>query len=90
MVNILEEIYFGNLSMNVIPLDRNLNMKKSMDILVDCEEKLINLLDGKEKKLFLDYVNAWSVVNGESEFERFNFGFNLGLKLTAQSLLKEI
>ena len=33
---------------------------------------------GKEKKRFLQYVDAWAAVNGESTLDSFITGFRLG------------
>ncbi len=42
------------------------------------EEFLTEALSGENKKKFLDFVNAWSVVNGESNLDSFMMGFRLG------------
>ena len=42
------------------------------------EELLTQALTDENKKLFLEYVNAWGVVNGESSADSFAVGFRLG------------
>ena len=42
------------------------------------EEFLTGALAGKNKEKLLDFVNAWSVVNGESNLDSFIMGFRLG------------
>ena len=49
-----------------------------MKILMTNEDFLTTALSDKNKKQFLDYVNAWSIVNGESNLDSFIMGFRLG------------
>ena len=46
------------------------------------EEFLTEALSGENKKKFLDFVNAWGVVNGESNLDSFMMGFRLGANFT--------
>ena len=55
---------------------------KEMQTLNETEEYLPAKLKSEEKSKFLDHVNAWSVVNGESNFNSFIVGFRLGTKFT--------
>ena len=90
MEHILEELYFGNINMNAQKFDRNSSVKKAMATLEETEEKLTVLLEGKEKQLFLDYVNAWSQVNAETALGRFMFGFKVGARITSESLYSDL
>ena len=51
---------------------------KEFDLLTKNEELLTQALTDENKKLFLEYVNAWGVVNGESSADSFAVGFRLG------------
>ncbi len=62
-MNILEELYHGNINPNTKIYTQNTNFANAMETLSDNEETLIKLLDEKEKKLFLDYVNAQSTIS---------------------------
>lgn len=53
------------------------------------EEKLTAALDEENRKLFLDFANAWSVVNGESNLDSFIMGFRLGAKFTYDAFVNE-
>ena len=46
------------------------------------EEHLTEVLSGESKKRFLDYTNAWNIVNGESNLDSFIIGFRLGAQFT--------
>ena len=42
---------------------------------------------GENKKKFLDFVNAWGVVNGESNLDSFMMGFRLGANFTYDTFI---
>ncbi len=70
-----------------------------MKILMFNEDYLTENLSGESKKKFLDIVNAWGVVNDESNLDSFIMSFRLGANFTydtfistespVQDLLKE-
>lgn len=49
-----------------------------MEILTKNENLLTSALTDETKEWFLDYANAWSIVNGESNLDSFIMGFRLG------------
>ena len=53
------------------------------------EDFLTEHLSGESKKKFLDFVNAWSVVNGESNLDSFIMGFRLGANFTYDTFVSE-
>lgn len=57
-------------------------MQKQMEVLMLNEDFLTEALTGENKKRFLDFVNAWGVVNGESNLDSFIMGFRLGANFT--------
>ena len=59
----------------------NTNEGFRLQILMRNEEFLTEELSGECKKKFLDFVNAWGVVNGESNLDSFIMGFRLGANL---------
>ena len=71
-----------------------------MEVLMLNEEFLTKALSGQNEKKFLDFVNAWGVVNSESNLDSFMMGFRLGANFTYdtfvatdtpfQDLLKEL
>lgn len=66
MTNFIEEFFYGNLDPQARSTKQNKAVQKQMEILMNNEEKLTVALDEENRKLFLDFANAWSVVNGES------------------------
>lgn len=49
--------------------------------IAELEEKLTERLQGKDKKLFLDFCNAYGELMGESGLDSFLVGFRLGAKM---------
>lgn len=84
-MKLIEELYYGNLHPNGA-IQTNASYDTAMQTLGTNEELLCELLEGKEKKLFLDFVNAWSTVNGTDTVAHFTLGFQLGAKLIAETL----
>lgn len=71
MTNFIEEFFYGNLDPQARSTKQNKAVQKQMEILMNNEEKLTVALDEENRKLFLDFANAWSVVNGESTLDSF-------------------
>lgn len=75
MRRMLEELYYGNIRPNDKQFIRDTQFDKAMHVLSENEAKLTGLLEGQEKKLLLDLVNAQSEVNGVTAVESFIEGF---------------
>ena len=78
MTNFIEEFYYGNIDPQTRSSERNKKVQRDMEILTDNEDFLTDKLSGEEKKRFIQYVDAWAVVNGESTLDSFITGFRLG------------
>lgn len=87
MAKFIEEFYYGNIDPQARSTECNKAVQKEMTILSDAEEYLTQKLTGEEKSKFLDFVNAWSVVNGESNLDSFIMGFRLGANFTYDTFL---
>ena len=84
MRRILEELYFGNINPNERHFLRGTDYDKALSTFSRSEDKLTELLDGKEKSLFLDLVNAQSVLDGTAALEHFIQGFRLGARIAIE------
>jgi len=89
MRRMLEELYYGNIRPNDKQFIRDTQFDKAMHVLSENEEKLTSLLEGQEKKLFLDLVNAQSEVNGVTAVESFINGFRLGARIVIEIMNEE-
>ena len=82
MGKFIEEYYYGNIDPQARSTKQNKAVQKQMEVLMLNEDFLTERLSGENKKKFLDFVNAWSVVNGESNLDSFMRGFRLGANFT--------
>ena len=82
MTNFIEEFYYGNIDPQARSSEQNKKVRRDMQILTDNEDFLTDKLTGEEKKRFLQYVDAWASVNGESTLDSFITGFRLGAQFT--------
>ena len=96
MVNFIEELYYGNIEPQNKKRRESRNYSREMGVLSKNEDILLEKLSLEDKKLFLEYVDAWGIVDGESVVDSFVTGFRLGAKFTydvfvlpESSMLKE-
>ena len=82
MGKFIEEFYYGNIDPQARSTKENKSIQKQMEVLMLNEEFLTNNLSGENKKRFLDYTNAWNIVNGESNLDSFIIGFRFGAQFT--------
>ena len=78
MTNFIEEFYYGNINPQARSFEQDKKVQRDMQILTDSEDFLTDKLTGEEKKRFIQYVDAWASVNGESTLDSFITGFCLG------------
>lgn len=87
MSRFIEEFYYGNIDPQARSTKENKAVQKQMEILMNNEDLLTNALHNEQKKWFLDYVNAWGVVNGESNLDSFIRGFRLGANFAYEAFV---
>lgn len=86
MKRVLEDLYFGEIQPNIS--NENPRWQKVEQVVDENEEVLLKLLEGKERKLFLDLVNAQSEVDGNTAVENFISGFKLGARIILESVVE--
>lgn len=89
MRRMLEELYFGNLNPNDRSYIRGSTYGKAVQTMSQNEDKLTELLEGKEKNLLLDLVNAQGLVDGTTAVESFIQGFRLGARIAIEIMSDE-
>ena len=96
MVNFIEELYYGSIEPQNRKRRESRNYSREMKVLSENEDMLLEKLPLEDKKLFLEYVDAWGIVDGEFVVDSFVTGFRLGARFTydvfvlsENSLLKE-
>ena len=85
MSRFIEEFYYGNIDPQARSTKENKTVQKQMEVLMKNEDLLTNALHNEQKKWFLDYVNAWGVVNGEFNLDSFIMEFRLGANFARES-----
>ena len=81
MENFIEELFYGNIDPQSRGYRKGSRIIKVSDNMNEIEEKLIERLNGKEKKLFLNFCNAYAELMGTSDLDSFIVGFRLGAKM---------
>ena len=89
MLKFIEEFYYGNIDPQARSTKQNKTLQKQMEILMLNEDFLTEKLSGESKKKFLEFSNAWSVVNGESNLDSFIMGFRLGAQFTYDTFVND-
>ena len=89
MGRFIEEFYYGNIDPQARSTKQNKTVQKQMEVLMKTEELLTSALKDEQKKWFLDFSNAWSIVNGESTLDSFIMGFRLGANFTYDTFVSE-
>lgn len=89
MTNFIEEFYYGNIDPQARSSEQNKKSQRDMQTLNESEVFLTDKLSGEEKKRFLQYVDAWAAVNGESTLDGFIIGFRLGAQFTFDTFVTD-
>ncbi len=87
MNRFIEEFYYVNIEPQTRSTKCNEAITKELEMLSENENFLTSALEGENKFKFLDYVNAWSVVNGKSNLDSFIVGFRLGAMFTLDTFV---
>lgn len=93
-MNILEDLYLGDIHPNERSFKRNTQYSKALDELVRVGDALTDALTDKQKEMFEDYMTAQREVNVLTDCETFCMAFKLGAKIMLDVLtegqMKEI
>lgn len=93
-MQILEDLYVGDVRPNERFFKRNSQYAKALDEVVKIGDALTASLNEEEKKLFEDYMDAQREINVLTDCETFCYAFKLGAKIILDVLtegqMKEI
>ena len=78
MNSFIEEFYYGNIDPQTRSFEQNKKVQRDMQTLNEREDFLTDKLSGEKKKRFIQHVDAWASVNGESTLDSFITGVHLG------------
>ena len=88
MSGFIEEFYYGNIEPQACNSELNKELKKMLSTLTEKEELLKAKLNGEEKDLFSDYVNAYNEFLAFSIADGFISGFRLGARFTYDTFVE--
>ncbi len=83
MKRVLEDLYFGEIQPNIHGINDS-KISESMQVIDENENILMKFLNGKERKLFVDIINAFDQATGEIAVENFICGFKFGARIIAE------
>ena len=83
----IEELYYGN----IMPYNRSVRAGSEyanlVGLLARNEAELLATLTETQKETFEKIKDCWMEMNSINEVTIFTYGFKLGLRLTAESLI---
>lgn len=85
----LDAIRYHNLDPQARSTRCSETVTKEIGVIATAEEYLIAKLQGEEKNKFLEHINAWSILNGETNLDSFIIGFRLGVKFTYDTFVNK-
>lgn len=88
MSGFIEEFYYGNIEPQACSSELNKELKKLLSALTEKEELLISTLNGEEKDLFSEYVNAYNEFLAFSIADGFISGFRLRARFTYDTFVE--
>ena len=88
MSGFIEEFYYGNIEPQACSSELNKELKKLLSALTEKEELLTAKLNGEEKDLFSEYVNAYNEFLAFSIADGFISGFRLGARFTYDTFVE--
>ena len=88
MSNIIKDFYYGNIEPQEVNSELTPKLKKQLSNLAEKEEQLTARLNGEDKELFQNYVNAYIEFPTTSNADSFISGFRLGARFTYETFIK--
>ena len=89
MANFIEELFYHNIDPQARMVRNGSNLQKQLGLMSDYEEQLTRTLKDEERKLFLEFVNAVSEVQAESQLDSFMVGFRLGARFVFDTFVDD-
>ena len=84
MKSILEAFAYGNINPNDGSFKHSSRYGRVMKTLSESEEKLMAMLDGEPKELFMQFSSAQLESNTISSVDKFIYGYRLGMLMTME------
>lgn len=88
-MNIIEELYYGNVDPTEKSVDKNSDYYKFVKAVSEIEDKLNETLNDGEKQLFSKLMNAQNEVLCITDKERFIEGWKLGARFILDTFITQ-
>lgn len=89
MQSILRELYYGRINPYKAKFEEDSFYQEDVKTMIDNEAKFLETLPEPEKLMFIDFVDAQAEVADTTAFEKFSYGFKLGVLLGMELVLDE-
>ena len=86
MRNILEDLYYGNITPGVQQMAPNSELKRATDRVARFESQLTELLDEDGQAILAKLVESRDEIESSSARENFILGFRLGARITMECM----
>ena len=86
-MQILEELYIGNVRPGERSFKRNSQYSRALSESADAADRLIAVLNDEQKKLFDEFTDAQREVSVLTDAETFIYGFRTGAKIMMDVLM---
>ena len=86
MRNILENLYYGNITPGVQQIAPNSELKRATDRVARFESQLTERLDEDGQTILAKLIESKDEVESITALENFILGFRLGVRLLAESM----
>ena len=86
MRNILEDLYYGNITPGVKRIAPNSELKRATDRVARFEGQLTERLDENGQKILLKLIESQDEAESITALENFILGFRLGARIMAESM----
>ena len=77
----IKELYYGNVHPGETKFLPGTQYAKTMELLCDREQKLLQCLNEEQLKLFNDMEDGWNKIDDIIGEESFRIGFSLGVRM---------
>ena len=86
MRNILEDLYYGNITPGVQQMAPNSELKRATDRVARFESQLTELLDEDGQTILAKLIESRDEIESISAREKFIRGFRLGARITMEGM----
>ena len=86
MRNILEDLYYGNITPGAQQMAPNSELKRATDRVTRFEDQLTERLDKDGQEILAKLIESQHEIDSITALENFILGFRLGTRLMAESM----